>query len=888
MGPPILIAAKGCYVLQVRPTFSVVSPFGAGTPPVAWGMLTRSRLLARLDEAMARSRLVLVGAEAGSGKTNLVSDWASRTGSRTRVCWWSLGQTEDTIKALGALPVEVLDSLDSGARLRGIGGDQPQRRHRPASPAPDRWVVVLDDLPTEPAELVNTVLDSLLRRTGHEVSFLVVCSGSPALDRHRLGLPGSWRPIGTDDLALEVGEIAEVLACRQVETSASLVERVHRVTAGWAWGVEQAATSLERGTTSTAALRETDLAIADYLESSILCGLSACERDLLTATSVSRDVTPDLAAAIVGDQRRLAPSCVAAAGGFIQTRGDGSFTLHPILRRHLMRKLGEQPDAAIGAARRAAQCTADHGDLETAIDIAVAAADWTWAARTLIESLGVARWLALGAEHALDRPDVVDGLGGAEPLLRAVAALGRSWPDAAELAVQELRLDQAAGTGSAAEQLSDALVRMSLARWRADAAAGLTQLRRARALLPKLTVAQRRAAPELSPLMHAHLAAFELWNDAPDRARAALERGARAFRPRPAPEIDGATQVLAADCRGRLAWLEAMNGELTKSLHHASEVLTARPADSNEIGVVHAQLATAWCHISRCELEQAAQRLESVTVRTSAPIDGDLHPEVATATALTVARLAAVLGAGRIGLGALPRCLAPAATGRLEDQLRLIRVEAELDSGQPAAALQLLAEVRRPTADAHALRSRAAIQVGDLASVSASLRVRPADRRSLITQVGLDLIQGWVAQSRGDRQQLRALVDRALRVAEQEQLRAPIAWATTWLHEVVTSDATLVRLHGTFLASLRGTLLDDPPPQAASRLSVLTAPVPPLTERELEVLQRLGTLSTNTEIAVALYLSPNTVKTHLKSLYRKLEVTRRSDAFRRGRSLGLC
>jgi LuxR family maltose regulon positive regulatory protein len=125
-------------------------------------------------------------------------------------------------------------------------------------------------------------------------------------------------------------------------------------------------------------------------------------------------------------------------------------------------------------------------------------------------------------------------------------------------------------------------------------------------------------------------------------------------------------------------------------------------------------------------------------------------------------------------------------------------------------------------------------------------------------------------------------------VAEQEQLRAPIAWATTWLHEVVTSDATLVRLHGTFLASLRGTLLDDPPPQAASRLSVLTAPVPPLTERELEVLQRLGTLSTNTEIAVALYLSPNTVKTHLKSLYRKLEVTRRSDAFRRGRSLGLC
>ena len=72
------------------------------------------------------------------------------------------------------------------------------------------------------------------------------------------------------------------------------------------------------------------------------------------------------------------------------------------------------------------------------------------------------------------------------------------------------------------------------------------------------------------------------------------------------------------------------------------------------------------------------------------------------------------------------------------------------------------------------------------------------------------------------------------------------------------------------------------------RLSVLTAPVGALTERELDVLQRLGTLSTNIEIAAELYLSPNTVKTHLKSLYRKLEVTRRSDAYRRGRSLGLC
>ena len=61
-----------------------------------------------------------------------------------------------------------------------------------------------------------------------------------------------------------------------------------------------------------------------------------------------------------------------------------------------------------------------------------------------------------------------------------------------------------------------------------------------------------------------------------------------------------------------------------------------------------------------------------------------------------------------------------------------------------------------------------------------------------------------------------------------------------------------------------------------------------LTDRERVVLHYLPTLMSNTEIAAEMLVSVNTVKTHLKSLYRKLEVTRRSEAFRRGRALGLC
>jgi LuxR family maltose regulon positive regulatory protein len=61
----------------------------------------------------------------------------------------------------------------------------------------------------------------------------------------------------------------------------------------------------------------------------------------------------------------------------------------------------------------------------------------------------------------------------------------------------------------------------------------------------------------------------------------------------------------------------------------------------------------------------------------------------------------------------------------------------------------------------------------------------------------------------------------------------------------------------------------------------------PLTEREIDVLNLLTEGRTNREIAQALYVSVNTVKTHLKNVYGKLEVSNRRDAVVRARKLGL-
>ena len=63
--------------------------------------------------------------------------------------------------------------------------------------------------------------------------------------------------------------------------------------------------------------------------------------------------------------------------------------------------------------------------------------------------------------------------------------------------------------------------------------------------------------------------------------------------------------------------------------------------------------------------------------------------------------------------------------------------------------------------------------------------------------------------------------------------------------------------------------------------------VEPISRREMDVLRLLDTHMSSTEIADTLVLSVNTVRSHIKSIYSKLNVHKRGDAVRRARELGL-
>jgi DNA-binding CsgD family transcriptional regulator len=150
------------------------------------------------------------------------------------------------------------------------------------------------------------------------------------------------------------------------------------------------------------------------------------------------------------------------------------------------------------------------------------------------------------------------------------------------------------------------------------------------------------------------------------------------------------------------------------------------------------------------------------------------------------------------------------------------------------------------------------------------------------------LLQAEVAVEQGNYDRADVLVDRALRTAVREQLRSAVASAGKWLRSFVAQEPSLSRRYSAFLASAPEVATPNVLPSTRAADSSGAPCVVPLTRRETQVLKRLAEFCSNEEIAADLVLSLNTVKTHMRSLFQKLSVTRRADAVRRGRALGLC
>ncbi|HYP73510.1 MAG TPA: LuxR C-terminal-related transcriptional regulator, partial [Microbacterium sp.] len=147
--------------------------------------------------------------------------------------------------------------------------------------------------------------------------------------------------------------------------------------------------------------------------------------------------------------------------------------------------------------------------------------------------------------------------------------------------------------------------------------------------------------------------------------------------------------------------------------------------------------------------------------------------------------------------------------------------------------------------------ARAAVADGHALPLTAAARVQLLVTDALLRH----------AAGRGD---AHVVLERALDVASIEGIRRPFLGLDDDARALLDTHAAWGSRHAVFLG--------DALSRSARSSTVILSP------RELEILAYLRTTLTLTEIAAALYLSTNTVKTHVQSLYRKLGVRSRREA----------
>ena len=405
----------------------------------------------------------------------------------------------------------------------------------------------------------------------------------------------------------------------------------------------------------------------------------------------------------------------------------------------------------------------------------------------------------------------------------------------------------------------------------------------ARELLAQIPEDHHDEARALGAILDGHLASLEMNRGNLHEAAARLNREVEL--------ASGSAELRAAraDCAGQLALLEAFRGDLRRAMQHVACVLEL-VAEGATSGLAQAYLARAWVHLERGETAPARQIID----RLPRAVRGRRDPWFATAQLLAEARLNTAEGRPDAAL----RLLAPAARATsdrgdrrwLAGLLAIASAEAFIAAGEPHQALALVTPLPPGAgADPGVLAASARRDIGDSRGARAALATVAADLN--VAPLGVQL-QAWVLEARladADDHHDRAhlLVDRALRAASAEGLRRPLAKERAWLRTFIERDPSLKRDHRVFLESLvpaRGdesTLRREQPGSGGSLFE-------PLTGRELEVLELLAQMYATDEIAGELHLSVNTVKTHIKGLFRKLGVNRRTAAVRRGRELCLC
>src|SRR5690349_14440418 len=205
--------------------------------------------------------------------------------------------------------------------------------------------------------------------------------------------------------------------------------------------------------------------------------------------------------------------------------------------------------------------------------------------------------------------------------------------------------------------------------------------------------------------------------------------------------------------------------------------------------------------------------------------------------------------------------------------------------GEARACLAALDDERASSGEIRNARAVICLAEGDPAGALGALHDGldgTAPVLGYVTLTEAHLLAGLAHRQLGDQRAASQAAERALALAESDRLVLP--FAMTGSAELLEALPRHQTAHGALLADILDVLHGSSP--AAKEQSSLP-PAEELSPGELRVLRYLPTNLSRPEIAGELSVSLNTVSTHLRSIYAKLQVSDRSSAVRRARELRL-
>jgi LuxR family maltose regulon positive regulatory protein len=870
------------------------------TPPrTPARLVARPRLFTLLD-AGTRQLLTVLSGPAGAGKTTLLTSWCSTGQPPGPVAWLSLDPGDDApdrfwtyLQAAmcrsGAVPAD--STLRSLAPRPGLDQSFLSLLVSGIAELPTPVVLVLDDVQAIDDPTVFQGLEFLLRHAPEQLRLVLSTRVDPPLPLHRLLVSGQLSQVRSADLVFTVAEVSELLA--EYEFEPELDEHdaalLQARTEGWAVGLRLAALSLQGQPDPRRFVAEfagDDRSVADYLVGEVLDRQPEELRSFLLQTCVVEELSGDLADALTGGRDgEWTLARLERANAFVAALGPrrGAYRYHQLFAGLLRCELRRQaPDQVAGLHRRAAHWYAANGLVADAIRQALLAREWRYAA-DLMADHGL-HLVLHGPAGILD--ELLERLPAdvrADPELALLAAAGGIVRGDSETAAVHLRLAQRQARRRPPEDRRSRFAWL-LATCRTALAWQVGDLDEALAAGLQALAAPAGAGDDddTRALLLSSLGAAELWSGRLDAAEIHLRQARQAA-------LRAGLGSLQLGCMSQLALLHAMRGALGQAARLAGEAveLAAQRGWSSSAPAAGGHLAMAWVRFHRDDLIEAGHHLEQAAAASRAQPE----PPVALGIAILQARLQQVRGdlAGSLATVAAARGDATGWTPPAHLRRWLALTEAELQgaAGQPEPAPALLGGDDRggPLGAAEAVvLARLQLAAGDPAAAGATLApcLDGTAPGGLVTPVEAWLLDALAGDALADSDRATASLQRALSLAEAEGFRRSLLDAgapgrsllARYRHRLATSGFYLDEL---LQASVESVHAEGSPPVLVGQL----------TKQERVVLRYLPSSMTYEEIATDLYLSPNTVKSHVYSVFRKLGVNGRRHAVRSARELRL-